>query len=137
MVYLKVRPYKQGTLAEGVKHCKLLPKYYGPFSILERIGLAAYKLALPTHSKVHPVFHVSLLKKKLGKQAQLDPILPPVNSDGQWVVKPLAILQRRVFKKNNTMAVEVLVQWENTLPSEATWEAWPNFNAQFPTFQSS
>ena len=38
-------------------------KYCGPFKILARIGLIPYQLALPTHIKVHDVFHVSLLNK--------------------------------------------------------------------------
>ena len=40
---------------------KILPKYVGPFRILERIGKVAYRLELPKQMKCHPVFHVSLL----------------------------------------------------------------------------
>ena len=34
----------------------------GPFQITEVIGQQAYRLALPEDWKIHPVFHVSLLK---------------------------------------------------------------------------
>ncbi|KAF5471847.1 hypothetical protein F2P56_008613 [Juglans regia] len=45
------------------KKGKLSPRYI-PFEILERIGAAAYRLALPPHlSAVHNVFHVSMLRK--------------------------------------------------------------------------
>ena len=46
------------------KHCKLNPRYIGPFKILSRVGDAAYQLALPLElSKVHNVYHVSLLRR--------------------------------------------------------------------------
>ena len=43
---------------------KLNPKFIGPFKIIERIGLVAYKLALPpSFSGVNNVFHVLMLRK--------------------------------------------------------------------------
>ena len=42
---------------------KLSAKYYGPYKVAARIGKVSYRLELPTTSKVHPIFHVSLLKK--------------------------------------------------------------------------
>ena len=40
---------------------KLLPQWYGPFTIKQRIGQVAYKLELPSHMKIHDVFHIDLL----------------------------------------------------------------------------
>ena len=42
---------------------KISPRYCGPFKVLEIIGPVAYRLALPTSTRDHNVFHVSLFKK--------------------------------------------------------------------------
>ena len=61
-VSLKVIP-KRGVVRFG-KHGKLLPRFIGPFEILERIGTVAYRLALsPCMTGVHEVFHVSKIRK--------------------------------------------------------------------------
>ena len=53
----------RGALKFGKKG-KLSPRFIGPFEILERIGVVAYRLALPpTLAAVHNVFHVSMLRK--------------------------------------------------------------------------
>ena len=60
-VLLKLQPYKQFSVRIR-RHQKLLPKFYGPYKIEQRIGPIAYKLELPTGTKLHPFFHVSKLK---------------------------------------------------------------------------
>ena len=61
-VWLRVSPMK-GVMRFGKKG-KLSPRFIGPFEILSRVGEVDYKLALSTSlSSVHPVFHVSMLRK--------------------------------------------------------------------------
>ena len=61
-VFLKVSPWK-GVLIFGRRE-KLKPKYIGPYEIIARVGPVAYRLDLPPElSKVHNMFHVSMLCK--------------------------------------------------------------------------
>ena len=65
MVYLKISPMK-GVFRFGNKG-KLSPRYMGPYEILQRVGKVAYELKLPNElASVHPIFHVSTLKKCIG-----------------------------------------------------------------------
>lgn len=135
LVYLNLQPYRRSSIALG-KNLKLSSKYYGPFKILTKIELIAYKLNLPPESKVHPVFHVSLLKKKLGSRVVVQTVLPLTSNDGQFLVQSIAILQRQFVKKNNVAAVKVLVQWSNLPPEDATWEDYQFLKTKFPDFDS-
>nr|KYP33323.1 hypothetical protein KK1_045833 [Cajanus cajan] len=65
-VYVKLHPYKK-VLVAFKKNAKLSPKYFGPYNVIDRVGQVAYKLDIPSTSKVHPVFHVSQLKKHVGE----------------------------------------------------------------------
>ncbi|EMS46801.1 UDP-glycosyltransferase 87A2 [Triticum urartu] len=63
-VFLKLQPYIQTSVAPRANH-KLAYKYYGPFPIVAKINEVAYKLQLPPQATIHPVFHVSLLRRVL------------------------------------------------------------------------
>ncbi|XP_070676304.1 uncharacterized protein [Malus domestica] len=134
LVYLKLIPNQLQSLATHVYH-KLHPKFYGPFEVLEKIGEVAYKLKLPETSKIHPVFHVRCLKKHIGPDVNPVPLLPLVTEDGLQVQEPLAVLQRRVYKKNNVAGVQLLIHWMDKDVEESTWEDYDEFTTRFPDFK--
>ena len=60
-VFVRLQPYRQTSLAQRASQ-KLVKRYYGPFTVLERIGPVAYKLNLLLDCKIHYVFYISMLK---------------------------------------------------------------------------
>ena len=60
MVYLSTKNLGKSHFKQSAN--KLRPRFAGPYKVLERCSQFSYKLELPKKlSKLHPVFHVSLL----------------------------------------------------------------------------
>ncbi|GMI67577.1 hypothetical protein HRI_000427000 [Hibiscus trionum] len=132
LVYLKLQPYRQRTVKHRANQ-KLAPKWFGPFPIIEKVGAVAYKLQLPRDSKLHPVFHVSQLKKHIGA-ANFQSELPVINPDGEISKEPLRIIDKRIGKRGGRAITEVLVEWTNAFPEDATWESLHQLQLRFPSF---
>ncbi|CAL5199682.1 unnamed protein product [Lathyrus oleraceus] len=136
LVLVKLQPYRQHSVTLR-RNQKLGMRYFGPFPVTAKIGSVAYKLQLPDAAKIHPVFHISQLKLFKGiPQEQYMP-LPLTTTDTGPVIAPIAILQARSVKKGSNIISQVLVQWENMTPAEATWEdfdetldIFPNLNLE-------
>ena len=131
LVYLKLQPYRQHTVAVRTSQ-KLAAKFYGPFPIVAKVGLVAYKLQLPPEAKIHPVFHVSQLKKHVGDRP-VQATLPQLNDTGEMAAVPIAILDRRLGKVGNKAAVFLLVQWSTGSREDATWELYSEMEKKYPT----
>jgi hypothetical protein len=80
-VFLRLQSYKQNSL-KADQFQKLAAKFYGPYMVLKHVGQVAYQLAFPSHSKLHPVFHVSFLKKVIGTKCQTQTTLPELDEKG-------------------------------------------------------
>ena len=74
------------SLKQANNDNKLSPKYYGPYKVLQKIGTMAYELELPASSRVHPVFHVSCLKKVIGENIPVQTILPKLDEEGKPIL---------------------------------------------------
>ncbi|WMV09620.1 hypothetical protein MTR67_003005 [Solanum verrucosum] len=128
----------KGVMRFGKKG-KLSPRYIGPYRIAKRIGNVAYELELPQELEaVHPVFHISMLKKCI-----CDPslILPTesirIKDNLSYEEVPVQILDRQVRRLRMKEVASVKVLWRNQFVEEATWEAEEDMKKRYPhLFQS-
>ncbi|GJT99431.1 reverse transcriptase, partial [Tanacetum coccineum] len=128
-VYLRLRNYRQTSVAAR-ENQKLSKRYFGPYRILEKIGQVAYRLDLPITSKVHPVFHVSLLKESHSQATSTE-------FPSEWLTDcptPSPIPDRILQQRQLGNAKQLLIQWKQQPTSEATWEDSNDIALRFPTF---
>ena len=130
MVYLRIQPYKLKSLANRMNQ-KLSSRFYGPFEILEKVGAVAYKLKLPPQSLVHPIFHISLLKKCVGPNVVPQPLPAELTEEWELRMQPDKVLATR---KNHAGELEVLIQWHNMPECDSSWESAADIKLSFPSF---
>ena len=120
---------------------KLDWKRLGPFTVTQCLGLQAYRLDLPHRMKIHPVFHVSLLKpyKTSAIPNHMQPPPPPivVENELEWEVEEVLDSKRRYRQ------LHYKVKWSGHPHSEDSWEPAGNlknapdlvktFHAQYPS----
>ncbi|WMV15022.1 hypothetical protein MTR67_008407 [Solanum verrucosum] len=107
------------------KKGKLSPRYVGPYQILKRIGKVAYELELPVDlAVVHPVFHISILKKCVDDPTSVVPLEAVAVKDSLSSEDvPVEILDRQVRRLRNKEVTSVKVFWRSQSVEGATWEA--------------
>lgn len=59
-----LRLYVQQSVTQRTSH-KLSFKFFEPYQVMQKMGAVAYKLQPSPSSHIHPVIHVSQLKKAL------------------------------------------------------------------------
>ena len=102
---------------------KLGPLYCGPFTVLEKLT-SAYRLDLPPHMKVHPVFHVSQLKlyrkpeDVTRRYEKPDPII--TDTGAEYEVEE--IINHRKRRRGKKTIIEYLICWKGYPAHEMTWE---------------
>ena len=111
------------NLPEGVH--KLYDRYIGPYTVLELVGRNAYRLDLPSHSKIHPVINIERLKPYLGSGSdfpdQPRPARPPAvlndqgESTGEYEVESI------LGKRQRGRTTEYLVHWAGYPHSDDQW----------------
>ncbi|GKA94058.1 putative reverse transcriptase domain-containing protein, partial [Tanacetum coccineum] len=129
---LKVVRDHQKSYAD--KRRKLLEFEVGPFEILERVDLVAYRLRLPEElSSVHDTFHVSNLKKCLvdanfhvpSDELKVDKIL-------RFFEEPVKIMDREIKKLKHKKISLVKVRWNSKRGPEFTWEHEDQIRIKYP-----
>ncbi|XP_070055985.1 uncharacterized protein [Nicotiana tomentosiformis] len=114
-VLLRVSPMK-GLMRFG-KKAKLSPRYIGTFEILGRVGEVAYRLPLPPSlSRVHSVFHDSMLRKYYGDPSLvLDFRSVQLDNDLTYVEESVAILDKQVWKLRLKNIPSVRGHWRDSV----------------------
>jgi len=98
LVYLKLQPYIQSSIAPRTNQ-KLSFRFFGPFRVLARVGMVAYKLDLPVDCRIHPVVHVSQLKRHVPPSVVVESDVRSVPTDHEEAVFPIQFQDSRSVQK--------------------------------------
>lgn len=126
MVMLHTRNLRRGPGS------KLLPKWLGPYAVDHMVGKAAVKLKLPSSLRIHPTFHVSLIKKYHAEPGQPVPLAPVplvLDTDGEpiWSVDHI-VTHREVRRRANRRSrryrtfYEYKVRWSGCSEADDSWQ---------------
>ena len=132
LCFLKVSPCK--GIFRFSKKGKLSPRYIGLFEILNRVGATVYRLELPANlSRLHNVFHVSMLKKYLPDPSHVLSAEPvDLREDLSYVEEPVQILDRKDQVLRTKIIPLVKVLWRSHSMEEATWESEESMKHDYP-----
>ncbi|GAV67223.1 Chromo domain-containing protein/gag-asp_proteas domain-containing protein, partial [Cephalotus follicularis] len=122
LVLIKLQP--QNYKAFRSLHKGLVRRYEGPFLIVRKVGKVAYMVELPPKLKLHPVFHISLLKPYHSDKENPDrgesKRAPPIVTTSYEKEVEYIITERIVRKKRVPSYTEFLVKWKGLPKNEAS-----------------
>ena len=113
---------------------KLSPRYIGPYEIIEKIGPLAYRLALPPElSRIHNVFHVSMLRRYRSDPSHvLKESEVKILENMSYIEEPVKIVDRRIKQLRKREIPMVKVVWKHHGLEEATWETKEKMRRDYP-----
>ncbi|XP_041009358.1 uncharacterized protein LOC121253408 [Juglans microcarpa x Juglans regia] len=130
-VFLRTAPMR-GVMRLG-KNGKLSPGYVGPFEILDRIDPVAYRVALPPAlSRVHHVFHVSMLRKYILDPTYVVDYPLQLQENLTYTKEPVQIVERKDQVLRNRTIPLVKVVWNNHAINEISWELEDEMRVKHP-----
>lgn len=121
LVYLQLQPYRQSSLKKS-NVGKLNSLFYRPYRIIRRVGKVTYELELPESSKKDSVFHVSCLKKALGRRVTSSSDLSALDEEGHLVLILEEIVDTQEKRLRDGVVKRYLVRWRGLTTEDATWE---------------
>jgi len=99
---------------------------------MAKMGEVTYCLQLSNEVQIHPVCHVSLLKRSVRPTGITSTDLYVPAKDMIVDIEPLAILEKKVIYQNTLPLTQVLVQWSYLHLYHTTWEYLLDLLKQFP-----
>ncbi|GJS19030.1 putative reverse transcriptase domain-containing protein [Tanacetum coccineum] len=131
-VTLKVSPWKE--VIHFGKRGKLNPRYIGPFKILAKVGMVAYRLELPDQlSQAHSTFHVLNLNKCLSDETLVPPLDEIQIADKlHFIEESIEIMDREVKRLKQSLIPIVKVRWNSRRGPKFTWEREDQFQKKYP-----
>jgi hypothetical protein len=108
------------NLKHSEKSRKLLPKWIGPFEVVQVVGPVAYKLKMNPGWRVHLVFYVLLLEP-YREDGRVQPPPPPIEMKGALEYEMESILEHRFWGIKNPKAY-YKVAWKGYGVEHNSWE---------------
>ncbi|XP_070018242.1 uncharacterized protein [Nicotiana sylvestris] len=126
--------YGTNLVKDDLEKGKLSQRFICPFEVLRRVGKVAYKLALPPNlSGVHPVVHVSMLRRYHADLSHvLDFSVIQLDDSLAYGEEPIATIDRQDLQLRSKRISVVKVQWRGQPVEETTWDSEEDMQSRYP-----